>query len=104
MPWEPCAPPSDEEASAWLSRRLSAAFPRLANLPIARTWAELRTFSEDEIFVVGRDTQLSNFLWVAGLGGHGMTTSAAVGELAAALLLGQAPPVEPEPYDPARFD
>jgi D-arginine dehydrogenase len=104
MPWEPCAPPSDEEASAWLSRRLSAAFPRLANLPIARSWAELRTFSEDELFVVGRDTQLSNFLWVAGLGGHGMTTSAAVGELAAALLLGAAPPVEPEPYDPARFE
>jgi glycine/D-amino acid oxidase-like deaminating enzyme len=103
MPWEPCAPPSDDDAPAWLLKRLSATFPHLANLPIARTWAELRTFSEDEIFVIGRDGQLSNFLWVAGLGGHGMTTSAAVGEMAAALLLGQTTPLDPAPYDPRRF-
>ena len=102
-PWRPGSPPSDPEAPSWLAERLSGAFPQLSNLPIARTWAELRSFSEDGHFVIGKDPRLSNFLWVAALGGHGMTTSAAVGELASAILLGRVPPLDPAPYDPARF-
>ena len=42
-------------------------------------------------------------LRVAGLGGHGMTTSAAVGELAAALLVG-GPGQRSAPFAPERFD
>lgn len=103
MPWEPCSPPADADAPLWLAKRLSATFPHLANIPIARKWSELRTFSPDGLFVIGKDSHLSNFLWVAGLDGHGMTTSAAVGELAACLLLGQTPPLDPSPYDPRRF-
>lgn len=103
MPWEPCSPPADSDAPMWLAQRLALAFPHLANIPIARTWSELRTFSQDGSFVIGRDGRLSNFLWVAALDGHGMTTSAAVGELAASLLLGQTPPLDPAPYDPRRF-
>ncbi len=101
--WKPGSPPADPDASAWLAERLSSTFPHLANLPIARMWAGLRSFSDDGNFVIGRDPKVSNFLWVAGLGGHGMTTSAAVGELAAALLLGRVPPLDPAPYSPARF-
>ena len=101
--WPPGSPPADPDAASLLAPLLSEAFPALAELPVATAWAELRCFTPDEVFVVGRDPRLSNFLWVAGLGGHGMTTSAAVGELASALLLGQAAPVDPAPYDPKRF-
>lgn len=101
--WKPDPAPADPEAPAWLSRKLSAVFPHLSDLPVARVWAGLRTFSPDGGFVIGKDARLSNFLWMAALGGHGMTTSAGVGELASALLLGKTPPLDPAPYDPARF-
>jgi D-arginine dehydrogenase len=104
QPHAPGTPASDPEIALLLAERLAGAFPHLSNLPIARYWAELRTFSQDGGFVIGRDTRLENFLWVAGLAGHGMTASAAVGELAAALLLDMVSPVDPGPYDPARFE
>jgi glycine/D-amino acid oxidase-like deaminating enzyme len=99
----PCGPCSDPEAPVWLAEKLSAAMPALLNVPIARTWAELRCFSNDGNFVVGRDARIGNLLWVCALGGHGMTSSAAVGELAANLLLGVTPALDPAPYRPDRF-
>ncbi len=102
-PSAPCAPPVDPEAAVWLAERLRETLPALSGAPVARVWAELRTFSRDGGFLVGRDPQVANLFWVAALGGHGMTASAAVGELAASLILGAVPPVEPGPFDPRRF-
>ena len=99
----PGTPQADPEASVLLAQRLPEAFPKLAGLRVAKTWAELRTFSPDQGFVVGRDPKLQNFVWVAGLGGHGMTTSAAVGELASAFITGAEPFMDPEPFSPKRF-
>jgi len=53
---------------------------------------------------VGFDPRLDGLFWVAGLGGHGMTSSAAVGDLAGHLLLGL--PVDEnlaEALSPTRF-
>jgi len=99
----PGTPQPDPEAPLLLAQRLTEAFPRMASLRVARIWAELRTFSPDQGFVVGRDPKLQNLLWVAGLGGHGMTTSAAIGELASALITGAEPFMDPEPFSPKRF-
>jgi len=99
----PGAPPADPEAPVWLAERLRGAFPSLAAIPVARTWAELRTFSGDGDFVLGPDPRLHNLCWAAGLGGHGMTASSAVGELVAALMSRTVPPVDPAPFDPKRF-
>jgi D-arginine dehydrogenase len=99
----PGTPPLDPEVPLLLAQRLSEAFPKMAALPVARSWAELRVFSPDQGFVIGRDTKLHNFLWVAGLGGHGMTTSAAVGELASSIITGTDPFIDPEPFSPKRF-
>jgi D-arginine dehydrogenase len=73
----------DDSALALLAEKLSQAFPRLADLPIQRTWAGHRTLTQDGRFVIGADARLDGFFWCAGLGGHGVTTSAAVGRLAA---------------------
>ena len=56
----------------------------------------------DRSFVIGRDAKIENFFWVGGLGGHGVTTGAAVGRLAAELLTGKldAPPTA---FDPGRL-
>ena len=50
----------------------------------------LRTMSSDGRFVIGEDPKLKGFFWVAGLGGHGVTTSFSVGDLASDLILGRA--------------
>lgn len=70
-----------------LADKLAPLAPRLAELGIARAWACLRTFAPDRRPVIGWDPHLPRLFWVAGLGGHGATGSAAVGQRAAELLL-----------------
>ncbi|MFC1707674.1 hypothetical protein ACFL59_12805, partial [Planctomycetota bacterium] len=55
----------------------------------------------DRSFVVGWDPIMEGFFWVAGLGGHGVTTSAAVGALARDLLLA-GPGAQHPVFGPAR--
>ena len=43
----------------------------------------------DGRFVIGEDSKLKGFFWVAGLGGHGVTTSFSVGNLSSDLILGR---------------
>ena len=43
----------------------------------------------DGRFVVGKDSESQGFYWVAGLGGHGVTTCFSVGRLAADVILGK---------------
>lgn len=55
----------------------------------ARTWAGLRSFFADGDLVAGYDDQAPGFFWVAGQGGYGIQTSAAMGEASASLILRQ---------------
>jgi len=66
--------------------------PDHADLPIVRFWSGLRTFAPDRRFVLGYDPINPNLFWVAGLGGHGMTSGLAVGEHAAQAILGKRSP------------
>jgi D-arginine dehydrogenase len=74
-----------------LYERLKELAPALLGLPITRLWCGLRTFAPDRRFLIGRDPRNPRLFWVAGLGGHGMTTGLAVGDLAARTFLGEAP-------------
>ena len=53
-----------------------------------RTWAGLRSFVPDGDLVGGFDDAATGFFWVAGQGGYGIQTSAAMGEACAALARG----------------
>ena len=57
-----------------------------------RTWAGLRSFVDGGDLVGGFDPQAEGFFWVAAQGGYGIQTSAAMGALCAARLLGHEPP------------
>lgn len=57
-----------------------------------RSWAGLRSFVADGDLVSGFAPDNPGFWWHAALGGYGIQTSAALGALAAALLLGREPP------------
>jgi D-arginine dehydrogenase len=91
---------TDGAVSEILAVKLARYVPRLADLPIARSWAGLRTLSPDGNFVVGRDLMLRGFVWCAGVGGHGVTVGPAVGRLAAEAALGR--PESPA-HSPQRF-
>ncbi|MDF3933749.1 NAD(P)/FAD-dependent oxidoreductase, partial [Pseudomonas citronellolis] len=58
----------------------------------SHTWAGLRSFFADGDLVSGYDPQTPGFYWVAGQGGYGIQTSAAMGMASAALLRGEALP------------
>lgn len=79
-----------EQALAKAARCLSA----LPELGLARAWAGVRTLTADGRFALGADPELDGLLWAAGLGGHGISSAAAVGRIVAAATLGEA--LEPE--------
>ena len=98
----PGIPPMDSSVAELLAEKIKRHFPGVPDVAIRKSWAGLRTLSSDGRFVIGWDPKVRGFFWVAGLGGHGVTTSSSVGALAASLILG---PSEKrgEPFSPARF-
>jgi D-arginine dehydrogenase len=70
---------------------------------VERKWAGLRSFAPDRLPVYGYSESRRGFFWCAGQGGFGIQTAPAAARLAAALLLGTAPALDPAPYLAARF-
>ena len=60
---------------------------------VTHRWAGLRTFAPDRSPVIGYDSAVSGFFWVAGLGGYGIQTAPALSRFAAAAALGR--PADP---------
>jgi glycine/D-amino acid oxidase-like deaminating enzyme len=85
---EPCIPEVGEEVGEALWHKLRTVAPGLSDVQPLRSWACLRTVAMDGRMFIGWDPSCRGFLWVGGLGGHGVTTSLAVGELAADIVLG----------------
>ena len=80
LPGRGLQPETDPLVLESLSAYLRELAPELAELPIARLWCGLRTFAPDRRFVLGQDPLNPRLFWVAGLGGHGMTSGLAVGQ------------------------
>ena len=80
-------PDTDAKAIEHLADSMHELAPGLTDHGITRAWSGLRTFAPDRRFVIGWDPVNPRLFWVAGLGGHGMTTGLAVGKLAAELYL-----------------
>lgn len=79
--------PVDASADPSVARLLAEKFavfpPPMSDLPVARSWAGLRTFADDHSFVIGKDVRRRGLFWNAALGGHGVTVADAVGRLVA---------------------
>ncbi len=86
----PALPPVDFDAAVLLADKLLKYAPALADLKLRGGWACLRTFAPDRRPVLGWDPEIRGLFYTAGLGGFGVTTSLAIGELAAALICGGA--------------
>jgi D-arginine dehydrogenase len=80
---------TDRRMREVLFRKMKAFRADFRGLKIKEVKSGLRTMAPDGRFVIGEDAKLKNFYWVAGLGGHGVTTAFSVGEFAAASILGR---------------
>ena len=101
---QPADPPVDPAAKDALAEKFDRAVPGLRDVRPSRGWAGLRILTPDDRFVIGADPRVPGFTWVAGLGGHGMTTACAVGELGALAARGlPLPDPYREAFDPLRF-
>ena len=89
-PSEPCdAQPEDYDVALGVDR-----FERATGLDIRRvrhTWAGLRTFAPDRVFVAGFDPRSPRFFWLAGQGGYGIQSAPAMAQLTRYLVQGAAP-------------
>ena len=89
-PSEPCdAQPEDIDVAIGVDR-----FERATGLDIRRihsSWAGLRTFAPDRVFVAGPDPRSEGFCWLAGQGGYGIQSAPALAVLTRFLLQGAEP-------------
>jgi len=84
----PATPAVDPEAEDLLVDKLLQHAPGLADITLRRSWACLRTFAPDRLPVIGWDAEIEGLFHVSALGGFGVTTSLAVGEIASRLICG----------------
>lgn len=82
-PHPPEAPQVDPEVQILLSEKLTRHFPALSGSNILQSWACLRTFCPQLPYLIQEEPEETGFIWVAGLGGHGMGSSFGAGRRAA---------------------
>lgn len=86
-PSEPCdAQPEEFDVATGVYR-----FEQATGLDIRRvnhSWAGLRTFAPDRVFVAGFDPRSEGFFWLAGQGGYGIQSSPALARLTRFLITG----------------
>ncbi|WP_050527947.1 NAD(P)/FAD-dependent oxidoreductase [Pseudorhodobacter aquimaris] len=86
-----------------------ARYEEMVTEPVTRllaNWAGLRTFAPDRVPVIGFDTEVPDFFWLAGQGGYGFQSAPAASELAAGLLTGTPCGIDQDiiaSLSPARF-
>lgn len=89
-PSPPCdAQPEDLDVAMGVYR-----FEQATGLDIRRvnhSWAGLRTFAPDRLFVAGFDPRAEGFCWLAGQGGFGVQSSPAMARLTRYLVTGTKP-------------
>jgi len=92
-PSEPCdAQAEDIDVATGVHR-----FEQATGLDIRRvnhSWAGLRTFAPDRLFVAGFDPRSEGFFWLAGQGGYGVQSAAAIAKLTKYLVTGAEPEAE----------
>ena len=90
--WAPGIPQAEVQCLEGLAAKLGGIDAGLGRAQVVRYWACLRTFVPDRRPVIGGDPRVSGIYWLGGLGGFGMTTAVAAGELLAQAVTGREPP------------
>lgn len=96
-------PPVEQGLNDEAMRNLIAAWPIFAKAKIAQQWGGMIDVTPDSMPVIGSVKRLPGLTLATGFSGHGFGTGPAAGELAADLVMGQVPLVDPSPYRLERF-
>ncbi len=88
-----------EEARTVLSR----AFPAFANMQVAESWGGMIDVTPDAVPVIGEVAGTPGFFLATGFSGHGFGIGPGAGKLAADLVAGDTPIVDPAPFRFSRF-
>jgi glycine/D-amino acid oxidase-like deaminating enzyme len=82
---------------------LSAAFPAFKGMRVVESWGGLIDVTPDAVPVISHVPSLPGFFLATGFSGHGFGIGPGAGKLAADLVAGDTPAVDPAPYRYARF-
>jgi len=72
----------DPRAGDWLEKKMTRSFPAMAGLKVEKSWACYRAKIPGRAYRIA--WQEPGYLWVAGLGGHGVSCCWGAGLRAAA--------------------
>lgn len=97
------SPEPDAGINAEAIRNLIEAWPAFKGAVVEEAWAGMMDITPDSLPVIGPVGNLPGFIVASGFSGHGFGTSPAAGQLAADLVSGAPPIVDPAPYSLARF-
>ncbi|GHG94796.1 NAD(P)/FAD-dependent oxidoreductase [Pseudodonghicola xiamenensis] len=96
-------PPTLPALNREAMENLSAAWPAFANARIVEAWAGTMDITPDSLPVIGPVASMPGLTLATGFSGHGFGTGPAAGQLAADLVSGAEPLVDPSPYRLERF-
>jgi glycine/D-amino acid oxidase-like deaminating enzyme len=96
-------PVPPEAIIAEAKRNLAAAFPAFAGLEEAERWGGMIDATPDAVPIVSPVAELPGFVVATGFSGHGFGIGPGAGRLAADLVTGRTPVVDPAPFALDRF-
>lgn len=97
------SPEADAGINAEAMRNLKAAWPAFEAAAIEEVWAGMMDITPDSLPVISPVDGIPGLTVASGFSGHGFGTSPAAGQLAADLVSGEKPIVDPAPYRLERF-
>ncbi|MBS7707568.1 NAD(P)/FAD-dependent oxidoreductase [Chelatococcus asaccharovorans] len=96
-------PPAQEKLIGFALKRIAEIYPQLAGVKIVQKYGGLIDFTADWVPVISAIDKLPGLYVSAGFSGHGFGSGPAAGRLAADLIAGDAPIVDPHPYRYSRL-
>ncbi len=96
-------PAANTSLNSEAMQNLVAAWPAFAQARVEQAWAGTIDVTPDSNPVIGPVASLPGLTLATGFSGHGFGTSPAAGQLAADLVTGQVPLIDPTPYRFERF-
>ncbi len=96
-------PAIEPDMLARMLQRTVDYLPGLNDLTVIRSWTGFRAATPDSLPLIGRHPERDGLWLAAGHEGLGVTTAPGTARLLAAQMTGSAPPFDPTPYLPSRF-
>ncbi len=96
-------PPVNQGLIDEAMHNLTKAWPIFKKAAIAQTWAGMIDVTPDSLPVIDRIGKIPGLTLASGFSGHGFGTGPAAGQLAADLIMGTTPLIDPAPYRLDRF-